>query len=281
MRPSIINMSLAAAALCSACATTSGARSGDDDEQSTSAVQDYHRHRNQGVTEFVIMGLDGLGDEDEVKGKQIDQLQDQLIACQKPGAEANRALLSVLAEGTETGSIDQAKADAQIERIAMAANDARTCSVAVLDALHSTLSPGERAALADKIEANWAVWREQNEAAKAGQKSGRLNRLAEKLSLTNDQVEAASKQLEVALADLPRRFDAQRISTQVEAFGDAFSADAFDSTSVADTLGVEIAAPGAARTARFYETVVPLLTAEQRTKLAGDLKERANEQPST
>jgi hypothetical protein len=101
------------------------------------------------------------------------------------------------------------------------------------------------------------------------------------LALTSDQLDTASKQLEVALADLPRRFDADRVSAQVEAFGDAFSAEAFDSKSVADTLGVEIAAPGAARTARFYETVVPLLTAEQRTKLASDLKERANEQPST
>lgn len=280
MRQAIINVSLAAA-LCSACATTSGARSGDDDEQSTAAVQDYHRHRNQGVTEFIIMGLDGIGDEDEVKGKQIDKLQDELIACQKPAAEANRALLSVLAEGAESGTIDQAKADAQIDRIAMAANDARNCSVAVLDALHATLNAGERSALADKIEANWAVWREQNEAAKAGQKSGRLNRLAEKLALTSQQLDTASKQLEVALADLPRRFDADRVSAQVEAFGDAFSAETFDSKSVADTLGVEIAAPGAARTARFYETVVPLLTAEQRTKLAGDLKDRANEQPST
>ena len=42
----------------------------------------------------------------------------------------------------------------------------------------------------------------------------------------------------------------------------------------------ELASRGATRMAHFYETVTPLLTPEQRTKLAAELREHASYQPA-
>ena len=66
----------------------------------------------------------------------------------------------------------------------------------------------------------------------------------------------------------------------MQAFSTAFASDAFD----AKTLGAgaaangHLAAHGARRMVLFYETVVPVLTPEQRSHLADDLREHLNHQ---
>jgi len=244
-------------------------------------VKEHHRHHHRGLTEFIVMGLDGIGEEDEAKAEVLDKLQDDLLACQKPSREANRAILGVLGEGMAGGAIDGAKVEALIAQAVEAAGAVRDCRAGVLDALHAALSPAERNALADKVEANWAVWREQNaEARAAREKGGRLHRLAQKLDLSPEQVEKMAAALEPALANLPRRFDPKRVEAQIEAFAGAFVAEKFDAKALAESSGPELAAQGATRMAKFYETVLPLMTPEQRAKLAEDLKARASEPPA-
>ena len=61
----------------------------------------------------------------------------------------------------------------------------------------------------------------------------------------------------------------------------AFVADKFDAKTLAPSAAAaagHVARHGGARLARFYEAVTPVLTPEQRTKLATHLRERLNDQ---
>ncbi|HKC11835.1 MAG TPA: hypothetical protein VKI41_07355, partial [Vicinamibacteria bacterium] len=66
----------------------------------------------------------------------------------------------------------------------------------------------------------------------------------------------------------------------VHAFATAFAGDPFDAKAVATNANAPLASRGATRMALFYETVTPLLTAQQRTKLAAELREHASYQPA-
>jgi len=80
------------------------------------------------------------------------------------------------------------------------------------------------------------------------------------------------------LAGLSGKFDPKRGEAHVQAFATAFAADSFDAKSIKSNANGHLASRGATRMALFYETVAPLLTAEQRTKLAAELREHANHQ---
>ena len=72
--------------------------------------------------------------------------------------------------------------------------------------------------------------------------------------------------------------DHKEVEGHMQAFGTAFKADTFD----AKTLGTEsdankhIASWGATRMARFFEAAAPVLTPDQRTKLAARMREHAS-----
>ena len=71
------------------------------------------------------------------------------------------------------------------------------------------------------------------------------------------------------------------VEAYIQAFATAFVADKFDVKSLATTATAaagHVARHGGARLARFYEAVTPVLTPEQRAKLAAQLKERLNDQ---
>ena len=61
-----------------------------------------------------------------------------------------------------------------------------------LNQLHAALTPEQRAALVDKVEAHWEVWKKTNgQDEKAGDAAhpGHLDRLAKDLNLAPDQVD--------------------------------------------------------------------------------------------
>jgi Spy/CpxP family protein refolding chaperone len=71
------------------------------------------------------------------------------------------------------------------------------------------------------------------------------------------------------------------VDAHIQAFATAFVADKFDPKSLAPSATAaagHIARHGAGRLAHFYEAVTPVLTPEQRTKLAAHLRERLNDQ---
>jgi len=251
-------------------------------DQAAVELREHHRHHHHGgLTQFIAMGIDALA-ADEAKRPQLEKIQAGLHSCLKPAREANRTLLGTLADGVAAGQIDTAKADAQVAAVSTAAAGERECSLGLLNELHQALSPEERSALVDKVEAHFAVWRETNHDAVPGgrEKGGRLNELTDELNLTPEQEEKISAALKTSMADLKGRFDPQKAQEHMEAFGNAFVQDSFDAKTLQMNANPQIAGYGAMRMARFYETVTPLLTPEQRTKLAEHLKEHASHQPA-
>ena len=89
-----------------------------------------------------------------------------------------------------------------------------------------------------------------------------------------------STALHAAMAPLAGHFDPKRAEAHVQAFATAFAADSFDAKSLTENANGHLATHGAKRMALFYETITPLLTADQRGKLADHLREHASHQPA-
>jgi Spy/CpxP family protein refolding chaperone len=252
------------------------------EDQAGSELKEHHRHHHHGgVTKFIAMSLDTLG-VDDAKRPQIEKLQSDLHAQMAAARETEKSLLLTLADGIAAGTVDTAKVDAAIAKLTAAADAVQGASLDTLNKLHAILSPSERAALADKVEAHWEVWRQVNHDAEPGgrEHGGRLARLTEEVSLTPDQVTKISAALQTALAGGSAKFDPQKAEAHVKAFATAFAGDPYDAKVVSSNANGNLASRGATRMAVFYETVTPLLTPDQRTKLAAELREHGNYKPA-
>jgi Spy/CpxP family protein refolding chaperone len=252
------------------------------DDPAAVELREHHRHHHHGgITQFIAMSLDTLG-ADDAKRAQIEKIQADLRQCMAPAHEIDKALLGTFADGIAAGQIDEAKVNASIAQLETAATGAHDCSVLALNSLHALLSPAERSALVDKVEAHWQVWRETNHEAQPGgtEKGGRLKDLTDELSLSPEQVEKISAALHAAHEGHPVNFDPARAQEHIQAFITAFAADTFDAKTVTVNANALVATHGARRMAFFYETVTPMLTPEQRAMLADHLRQHASHQPA-
>ena len=248
------------------------------DDQAAIGLRDHHRHHHLGgVVQLIAMSLDTLG-EDDAKRPQVEKLQRDLYECMAPARELENKLLQALADA---GTTDLAKADATIAQL-KAAVAAQGCRVDALNHLHAVLSQIERAALSDKVEAHWEVWRQvnQEDEEKSHSHSDRLAELTRELELTADQVEKISKTLSTTPTDHAGRFDPEQAGAFVQAFTTAFAAESFDAKSFAAEGNADLVTHGSMRMARFYATVTPSLTPEQRLTLSVYLREHASLQSS-
>jgi Spy/CpxP family protein refolding chaperone len=247
------------------------------DHEATAALRAHHRHHHHGgLAMFVALSLDTLG-ADDAKRPEIEKLQADLRERMKPAREAERNLNKVLADGIAAGALDQAKLDAAVAKVASAAQAVHAATGDALNRLHALLSPEERALLVDKVKAHAEVWRHVNHEAEPGgrEHGGRLAELTKDLSLTPEQVEKIGAALKASAPGVRAHFRDQAMK-RLEAFEAAFVADKFDSGALRAGSGDDghFAAHGSKRLLHFYQTVLPLLTPEQRAKLADHLRER-------
>jgi Spy/CpxP family protein refolding chaperone len=249
-------------------------------DQAASELMEHHRHHHHGgVTQFIAMSLDTLGVSDSKRPK-VEAVQVDLHACMTPAREIENDLLVTMADGITAGTIDTGKVDAKIAQLDAAATTVHVCSADALNKLHAVLSPTERRALVEKVQAHWGVWRHVNHEAEVGGKEqgGRLADLAQELGLTTDQVEKMAAALQAGLASLAGKFEPKKVEEHVQEFSTAFVDKSFDAKSLTSNANGHVATCGARRMSLFYETVTPLLTPDQRTTLAQHLREHAGQQ---
>jgi Spy/CpxP family protein refolding chaperone len=256
-------------------ASVAGA-SAEEEEDATAGLVEHHRyHHHGGVTLLIAMSLDTLGLSPEQK-PVVEKLRGDLHARMEPGRAAEQNLVGTLADGLAAGMLDPVKVDAAVAQLTSAAAMVHDASTEALNQLHGVLTPPQRAALVDKLEAHWSVWQRANT-----DEIDHLTELTAELDLTPDQVDKIRASQAEAMKALPR-FDSQEVTAHIRAFGDAFRAQTFDAKTL--TTGGAATAHmvgwGAAHLAHFIESVSPVLSPEQRGKLAQMLRQHANHNPS-
>ena len=252
-------------------------------DDATADLTEHHRyHHHGGVTLFIAMSLDTLGVSPEQRAA-VEKIRTDLHARLEPARIAEQSLVATLAEGLTSATIDVAKVDTGVAHVIAAASSAHEASAAALNDLHSILTPVQRGALVDKVDAHWAVWQKANadETGSAKLDGGHLAMLATDLGLSPDQVEKIRAGLGDGMKAVPR-LDPQEIEAHLRAFGDAFRSDSFDANALPTASGADahMIGWGAANLAHFVEVAGPVLTQEQRIELAERLREHAAHDPS-
>jgi Spy/CpxP family protein refolding chaperone len=286
---STANAAAAASASAAAAASASAAAAAEkekaenaaaaaEQDKATQHLHSHHRHHHHGgIAMFIDMAVDSLGLPADKKA-QVEKIQADLHAKMAPSRDAEHAVLQLLADGVAAGKIDDAKLDAALKKQEAASAAIHAANADALNQLHDALSPAERAALVDKVKAHAEVWKKVNHDEEQGskEKGGHLAHLTEMLSLTPDQAEKISAALQ---KDAPPKPDLAAVDAHIKAFEAAFEADKFDAKTLttANAANSAISKHGSARMVRFYKIVTPLLTPEQRTKLAEHIRERMND----
>jgi hypothetical protein len=250
------------------------------DDDATLGLLEHHRHHHHGgVTLLIAMSLDMLGVPPD-RQAAVERIRSELHARMEPARAAEQSLTTVLADGVSEGAVDPAKVDAAVTQLASAAAAAYDASIDALDQLHAALTPVERSALADKVEAHGSVWQQAN-ADESGRQDGQVAELTKDLALAPDQVDKILASLAAGARSVPP-FDPQEVTSLVHAFGDAFRGDAFDARALATAhdANAHMVSWGAGHEARFLEAVAPVLTMDQRATLAQMLREHAGHDPS-
>ena len=258
----------------------------EEDDETSAELKVHHRHHHHGgFAMFILMAADTVGVTPEQQAA-VDKIKGDLHAKLGPAHEAEKALLITLADGVAAGNIDTAKVDAAVAQVAAVAGQVHAATADAVNQLHAVLRAEQRAALVDKVEAQWMLWRNANgdeATAHEHEQGGRIAHIQKELNLSADQVEKIKSGFAAQMAAVGTaqgKFDPAEAEAHMKAFGSAFTADQFDSRALtsADGTNAHMATWGATRMARFYETVTPTLTPEQRTKLAAMIREHANHQ---
>jgi Spy/CpxP family protein refolding chaperone len=256
-----------------------GTTPAEDEDESTADLREHHRHHHHGgFAMFIAMSLDSLGTTPE-QSAAITKIQSDLHAKMQPAHDAEKNVLSMLADGIAAGNIDKAKVDAAIGQVSAVGAGVHDAVADSLNQLHATLTPSQRAALVDKIEAHFAVWHHANsedETVDRDAHGGHLGRLAKDVGLSPEQVEKIRAGFKASIGG--GHFDRKEGEEHLKAFGKAFASDPFDAKTLTTgtAANAHMATWGVTRMACFYEAATPVLTPDQRTKVAESLRRHAN-----
>ncbi|HEY3802874.1 MAG TPA: Spy/CpxP family protein refolding chaperone [Kofleriaceae bacterium] len=254
--------------------------SGLNEDESTSDLAAHARHHHHGgFAMFIAMSMDQINTTPEQKGA-IEKIRTDLWAKMEPAHDAEKIVLLAVADGVASGQFDQGKIDAAISDVSTKSAGIHDAITDSLNQLHETLTPPQRQALVDKVEAQFSVWHSAN-APEEDKEHGHLAKLAKEYGLTQDQVDKARAAYEQAIGSVPH-FDRAEADAHIKSFGEAFTSDHFDAKALPTKgeLNAHMAVWGINRMVKLYEAVTPVLTPDQRTKLADNIRHHANSQPN-
>jgi Spy/CpxP family protein refolding chaperone len=285
LRRGVVAGMVAVAAAAGACGGTAAgsqpARTSEsaaaDDEAMGGLVEHHRYHHHGGVTLFIAMSLDTLGVSPE-QAAAVKKIRAELDARMAPARAAEQRLEATLADGVAVGNIDSSKIDAAITQVSDAAASAHAASADALNQLHEVLTPGQRAALVDKVESHWKVWQRANEEQPSGtpRDESYFTMLAADLALSPDQVDKIRAGVGEGAKGMAR-LDPREFDTALQAFGSAFRDATFDAKSLAaaSVTDAHVAGWGASHMTSFVEAAILVLTPEQRASFAQMLRQHA------
>lgn len=244
----------------------------EEQDDASLDVQEHHRHHSHGgIPGFIAMSLDGLNVSDDQRAA-IAKIQHDLHETLRASRDAEKQLLLALADGVAAGNVDRAKLDDNIARVGAESAKLHDAVADSLNALHAALTPPQRQALVDKVDAHLGVWHRENDG-----KGRHLAQLASDLGLSTDQVDKIRAAYQASNDKAPR-YDRSEAEGHVKAFGDAFVKDQFDAHALTTggPVNAHMATWGVVREVNLFTAAAPVLTPEQRTKAADQLRRHAN-----
>jgi len=240
-----------------------------------------HRERHfGGVSMLIAMSIKDL----DLAADQrviVDKARQDLLAKMEPARAAGKDLASTLADGIAVGAVDRAKADAAVNKVVAQVQGLHDASVAALNQLHTALNAQQRAALVDSLQTHWEKWKEahgQDEQEDKQHRSGYLLGLVKAIGLTKEQAEAIKANFHEKMKGNPQENKHKEVDDHLQAFATAFKSETFDAKKLtgAKMANGHLARWGATRRVRFLEAAAPVLTPEQRTKLAQMIRDHAS-----
>jgi Spy/CpxP family protein refolding chaperone len=241
------------------------------------AEGDEHRERHHGgVLGLIAMSLHDLQLTPEQESA-VEKIRADFIVKAEPAKAAGKDLTSTLADGVAAGSLNRAKDDAAVAKLATQIQALDEAAVAALDRLHGALTAQERSALVSEVQSHWEKWKEAHgEDEKAGDKhrSGHLLALVRRLGLSKDQAEKIKASFHDRAKAAPQDHEHKEVVGFLKDFAASFPGGKFNAKSLKmKAASVHMARWGATRMARFLEAAAPVLTPDQRQKLAEMLRQ--------
>ncbi len=207
---------------------------------------------------------------------EIEKLGADAQARQANGAEAWKNVALTLADQVEKGAIDKSAIQTKIDAAVAAHQSTATDNQAALARLHDILTPEQRGAFVDAIQAKAKEMHHDH----AGKHGGfaMMKQLRDDLKLTDDQVSQIKDVVMDARKDRDMKAMGKELHADMEARKDAlesFRTDKFDAAALARPVDANKAAKGIEHITGIAEKVLPILTPEQRKIAADKIRERA------
>jgi Spy/CpxP family protein refolding chaperone len=245
------------------------------------AEGDEHRHQHHGgVLMLIAMSLKDLDLSAEQRAA-VDKIRADLVSKMEPARTAGKDLANTLADGVAAGAVNRAKTDAAVNKLVTQVQGLHDASLTALDQLHAALNAQQRAALVDSLQSHYEKWKEaqgKDEADDHQHRAGHLLALVRDLGLSKEQAEKIKTKFRASMKGNPQDQQHKEVMDHLTAFGTAFKADTFSAKSLtkAKAANAHLARWGATRMERFLEAAAPVLTPDQRTKLASQIRDQAN-----
>lgn len=244
-------------------------------------AEEHRRHHGGGISMLLAMSLRDLELTADQKAA-VDKIHDDLKDKMAPVRAADRELATILADGVAAGKVDKAKVDKAVDKVVAEAQKVRAATGDALVRLHTALTPAQRADSIDKLKGHFEKWKAahgQDESDDAQHRSGHLLALVRDLSLTQDEAQKIKAAFKAQMKGAkPQDSDHKDVQDHLKAFETAFKADKFDpKTASSANADKHMARWGASRRATLLEVAAPVLTPDQRTKLADMIRPKADE----
>jgi len=225
----------------------------------------------------------------------LEQMAKDAETRMEPARKARGDLMLAIADQVQKGAIDHAALQPKIDAVAAAHQATQPANRAAFEKLHDLLTPDQRLAFVNALEARSGHHDGQHQEGQRGEGfRGRMNKWAGDLGLSQDQQDQIKTKLQArwqahvtgavtgadstgAIQDGHMLAQGQKMHEQYKAMLEAFKGDKFSMDQVAPATDHKDMANGfAGHMLGMLETALPVLTPEQRTIAANKLRDRAN-----
>jgi Spy/CpxP family protein refolding chaperone len=250
------------------------------------APAEHHGHKSGHPMVAMLIGdLAQVGIKPEQKAA-VDAIVADLEKLGDATKEARTQLSNDIADGAAAGKLDKAKIDADVKKLAQAADATAATMQDDLNKLHKTLDAAQRKKLVELMRAKGKEHEEHMKAEmgehdKGHEKGdhdkgphgehGHMDKLGEQLGLTPEQKDKLKGKMEAGMkAEMGKMKEHHAgMVKRMKAIGDAFETDKFDAKKAGvGEKGGEMVKMMAGGKIRMVEAVLTVLTPEQRAKFA-------------